>query len=295
MIVIRALGVIAQLVVAVIVIVVTTLLKAALVLWGVVSGIGKFVVGGWLWLIPELRSGTAGVAVGLLLFLVHYLAFWAAVWWLQWCGVTGLWDDSATWFVDSRAGLQTVLQVLPATIVAILVFALGAIFVIAQLAITAYGQRAAVLLGLDQDVQTLMLGCLSSEPGRCYWPARYPDRGDPHSAATAAVATLVIATVVMIFASAATLVTVLGRYTAPRGFPLHVVAPVGGELADGATELVVLRGPLLGEALKLALRRGDSVSITAILEAFASFVRQYVDALPAQDFRGGGVFQESPS
>jgi hypothetical protein len=268
--------------IAVVVVAVTTVLKAALTLWGVGAGIAKFVLGGWLRIIPGLRSGGGGVTTNLFLFVVHYLAFWAAVWWLQWCGLTDAWDASATWFVDSRAGLQTALQVLPATIVAILVFALGAIFVVAQLAITAYGQRAAVLLGLDGEVHTLIVRPVVLGAGALLLAGQVPDRGDPSSAVTAAVATLVIATVVMIFASAATLGVILSRYTAPRGFPLHVVDPVGNELADGSTDLVVLRGPLLGEALKLALRRGDTISAIAILEAYRSFVDQYLAALQVQ-------------
>lgn len=88
------------------------------------------ITGGWLLVLwPRRNAGTRGAANRIVLMLVRYALFWAGVtaliWWLE--------PDV---LVDGRAGLQTALQVLPATIVAILVLTLGSIFVIAQTAMS---------------------------------------------------------------------------------------------------------------------------------------------------------------
>jgi hypothetical protein len=66
----------------------------------------------------RMGVGVRGAALRVWLFVSTYLAFWAVVaflfWWL-----------APTWFVGSRVGLQTVLQVLPAVVVAVLVLILG--------------------------------------------------------------------------------------------------------------------------------------------------------------------------
>lgn len=255
------------------------LLSAIMTVLTYATGIARLVLGGWLLLIPGLRSGGAGVLVRIGVFIAVYLAFWGGIWWLQWRGLAGWWEGSATWFVESRTGMETALQVLPATIVALLVFVLGAIFVVAQLAITAYGQRAAVLLGLDEDIQTAVVRPLLLAAAALLLAGQVPDVGTPTPIATAAVATCVLATIALFFRAALVLVGLLGRYTGPRSFSQYAVEPVYNELADGATGLVVLRGPLLGEALKAALRRGDSVAVQATLEAIMDMQAAYLSAV----------------
>ncbi|UUY02190.1 hypothetical protein LRS13_15885 [Svornostia abyssi] len=62
----------------------------------------------------------------------------------------------------------------------------------------------------------------------------------------------------------------------PRGFPQYVVEDIDRELAGGKTGLVVFRLPLLGEMLRLSLRRGDSVATRCIVEALSDARASYI-------------------
>jgi hypothetical protein len=239
----------------------------------------RLVLGGFLVFVPRLGSGPTGVLVRVTSFLVQYVLFWAVVWWLQWSVLSDRWSDSATWLVDSRAGLQTALQVLPAVIVAILVLILGSIFVVAQITAQNYGLRSTIILSQDPHIQQAIIRPLALGAAALMLAGQVPDRGDPSTAITAAVTTAMLATAVMTFRTVVALAIVLQLYTAPRAFGQYVVEPIEWELGHGSTGFAVFRVGLLGEALKSALHRGDTTGVRGMLDALSQFQTVYLGAL----------------
>jgi hypothetical protein len=84
-----------------------------------------------------------------------------------WCfGLAGLTlrvecdPPDADWFCPTSTVLSTVAQVIPATVVAVFVFALGAVFVIAQMVIPARGSRSIGVLFSYARVQAVIVGGL---------------------------------------------------------------------------------------------------------------------------------------
>jgi hypothetical protein len=231
-----------------------------------------FLTGGWvLALRPRFNAGTQGIANRLALMLVRYALFWAGVtaliWWLE----PGL-------LVSSRAGLQTALQVLPATIVALLVLALGSLFVIAQSAIATWGTRSTVMLTVDAEAAAIVGRPLLLAIASLLLSGQVPDQGEPWPVVTAAVAALILASARLFIFIASLVVALLQRYTLPRGFPQYVVADLDRELEASALGLVVFRGPLLGEMARLSLQRGDSVAFLSTLEAIDDYAAQIIEA-----------------
>jgi hypothetical protein len=239
----------------------------------------RLLLGGFLAFIPRFAAGPTGVFVRVVSFLVQYVVFWAIVWWLQWCVLNDSWSDSATWLVSSRTGLQTALQVLPAVIVAILVLILGSIFVVAQITSQNYGLRSTIVLTLDPHIQQAITRPLALGAAALLLAAQVPDAGDPSTAITAAVATAMLATVVMTARTVVALALVLQTNTAPRAFGQYVVEPIEWELDNGQTGFALFRVGLLGEALKAALRRGDTTGIRGMLDALIAFQDAYLRSL----------------
>ena len=241
-----------------------------------------YATGGWIALLPGFKAGTRGALTRLLLFVERYILFWLLVWWIQWCFLQNWWDDASTWLIGSRSELQTALQVLPATEVALFVLVAGSVFVVAQLAVTAYGQRATLLIGLDPMIQGAIARPLLLIVAALFLTGAVPDDGRPSDAATAAATTVILATAFLTPSVALLLFNVLGRYTAPVNFAGAALERVDTELGDGDTGLVAFRAPLLVEALKAALRRGDSIAVGQMLNALQALERIYLRALPAQ-------------
>jgi hypothetical protein len=148
---------------------------------------------------------------------VAYLAFWMVVWLVQWWLVP-------TWLVGSRSGLQTALQVLPAVVVAIFVLVLGSLFVLGQQAVTLHGARAALVLPLNPRVQAVVWRPLLITAVALLLSGQVPDRGEPYHAVTAAVATLVLATIGVLTYSATSLQALYSEFTAPVVFAQQVLA-----------------------------------------------------------------------
>lgn len=226
--------------------------------------------GGWLLAVrPKLNAGVVGGTVRLVLFSIRYVVFWSIVW-------VAIWQLAPTVLVGSRAGLQTLFQMLPATIVAVLVLVLGSVFVIAQLATTTWGTRTPVMISLDERIVETIARPLLLLVGCLLLSGQVPDSGEPAAALTAAVAVLVAATIRMLIVAAMVAPAIVQTYTAPRSFPQLVVEDLDREYEGRQLELVVFRGPMLGEMLKLTLRRGDSVATRSTLEAIADFQAVYL-------------------
>jgi hypothetical protein len=232
-------------------------------------------LGGWLHFLPGWSSGYRGAVTRIVLFLVRYAVTW---------GVVGLvlWWIKPDFFVGSRAGLQTALQVLPTVVVAVLVLILGSVAVIAQMASSTWGTRAPVLLTMDDIFQRAVLRPVVLLIAVLLLAGQVPDQpAGPSEVVTAATGALALATVVLT-ARATYLPVFVIQTIAPRNFPQFVLRDVWRELHDGSTELVVLRVGVLEEMMKISLRREDSVSLWATLEATVDLVDTYLECLKAQ-------------
>jgi hypothetical protein len=61
-----------------------------------------------------------------------------------------------SWLIGSRAGLQTVLQALPAILIALFVLAFTALFVAVQQVVTVFSSRAPLILSEDSRVRRIV-------------------------------------------------------------------------------------------------------------------------------------------
>lgn len=200
-----------------------------------------------------------------------FLLVWALAWLVQW------WL-APTWLVGSRSGLQTALQVLPAVVVGILVLVLGSLFVLAQQAVASHGTRAPLVMPFNPRIRGLITRPLAVAVIAVLLSGQIPDAGDPPAALTAAVATLVLATVAVLSHSAASLQAVFPEVTAPVVFTQQVLSGVQEMLERGETGLVVFRAGLLTEMLGQSVARGDSRGITASLQGLDAFHEAYITA-----------------
>jgi hypothetical protein len=228
--------------------------------------------GGWLLRDARRNSGTIGVRLRLLLLAVRLIASWAVVW-------VAIWLLAPHALVSSRAGVQTTLQVLPAVIVAVFVLVLGSFFVIAQTAVSTWGTRSPIMLTFDMEIQAVTVRPLILVVAVLLLAGQVPDTGEPSKAVTAAIAALSLATIRMIVAAAFVIPLVVQRYSLPRGFPRFVIESVESEFDGEHLDLVVMRGPMLGEMLRLSLRRGDSVAVVSTAEAIEDYTELYVKAV----------------
>src|SRR5206468_7770960 len=105
-----------------------------------------------------------------------------------------------------------------------------------------------------------------------------PDKGLPVHAVTAGVATIAVATVVLLVSALGALFALLGQYTAPRNFMLRATESVPSHLRHGVIDTVIYKIPMLGEMARAGLRRGESVAVTAALEGLIGIQLAYVDA-----------------
>ena len=202
---------------------------------------------------------------------VVYVIFWALVWLVQWC-------IAPTWLVGSRSGLQTALQVLPAVVVAIFVLVLGSLFVLGQQSVALHGARSAIVLPFNPRVRAVVVRPLLITAVALLLAGQVPDSGDPSDAVTAAVATLVLATISVLQYSARSLQALYSEFTAPVIFAQQVLADVRAYLERGKTGNVVFRAGLLTEMLGQAVQRGDSRSISAALHAIDRLHEAYIAA-----------------
>jgi hypothetical protein len=237
--------------------------------------LARAVTRGYLYAALKLRRGALKeedvMLSGLVSYVVVFVAFWAVVW-------AGLWWIAPTLLVGSSSGLGTMLQVVPATIVAIFVLVLGSAFVVVQQAITGYGNRAALMMIDDSGLRQLVIRPLLIAILALLLAGQVPDHGSPAPAVSAAVTVAALATATAIVTSAGMLPALLTRFTAPVNFTRLVIEGGEGWLRAGFTSLVVFRVGLLAEMLRSSVRRGDGTSIHAAVVGLGRLQEAYIAA-----------------
>ncbi len=227
---------------------------------------------GWLWALVHMRPPSQVSQVLLYSLYAYVFAFitkWAAAW-----AVLAL--LAPYWLLPGDAAVATIAEVLPALMVSIFVFILGAFFVVNQQATQIHSNRASLLLLYDSQVHHAVARPLILSVATLTMALVIPQDAGPGVAALALV--LVVATAFTLVSAATLLPYLITRVTAPRNFALFATEHVVELLQGGATELVVYRAGLLGEMLKRGVRSGDSLQLREALNGFDSFHQIYLDA-----------------
>jgi hypothetical protein len=195
--------------------------------------------------------------VHLIVYTLLVTAGWLLVWAFQW-------RLNPHWLVDSRAGMSTLLQVVPATVIALFVLVLGSVLVVGQLTVESYGPRAAALLVNDPRLRGLVVRALLVVPPALVLTGQVPDSGRPSDAGAAAASTIVlILTFDLILAAAAQLPATLLQYTAPQHFRDLVVADAEDDLRFGSTGFAAQAVSTMGDMLIRGVGRRDSAAVAA--------------------------------
>lgn len=186
-----------------------------------------------------------------------------------------------TWLVGSRTGLQTLLQALPAALIALLALAFGAVFVIVQQLSGSLGGHAGLALVKDSRVVALVVTTVLAAAVSLSLGGQVPDEAPAGQASdipemlTSGVATLTLAALSLVLLYAWTIPRVLTDYTVPKRLIKRVAAslirrverePVGKEID--------LR--VLGDAHTEAVRRADAPASEAALDALLGVLRAVV-------------------
>ena len=227
--------------------------------------------------IPPLRGRIRGVhapAIGVAAFLFRSLRFWTLVW-------LAILIVDATLLVSSRVGVQTILQVTPAALVAVLVFAIGAVFAIIQSLVATYGVRASLLVPLHGWVAGTALRPLVLLITALLLAGQVPDQGHPASALTAGASVIVLATAAATLAAAVALPSAFTTFLAPVNFGGIVLENVRLYFESEALGMVGFRLGLLEQMLVASLRRGDNVGSKVAVNSLMDMHRAYVGTVGA--------------
>lgn len=189
-----------------------------------------------------------------------------------------------TWFVSSRTGLQTVVQSLPAALIALFALAFATLFVAVQQVTSVFSSRAPIILASDPRVRrivarTILITALSLILGAIIPDPSTPPKQLP-SYMTAADTTLLIASALLIYTYGRFALVLIIGYSAPRSFVAHVVNPVSDMVSRNKVKsgFILFRVPLLGQTLRYALRRDDAETFYASLEGLRTIQGLYVAA-----------------
>jgi len=222
---------------------------------------------------PIAKSSTAAIVyAGFLVELVRWIIFWSAVFAIQWL----LWPH---WLIRTEAGVSTLLQALPATVVALVTVILASIFAIAVQVVALYGPRAVIIVFLDSWVLNLGMRALVLTVATLLAAGRLPTDAPPGALTGAALATLALAICGLVLRTLVVLFTALTRFTAPRNFSLAATAGVFDLLRVGAPGLVGFRLGMFGEMIRAGIRRGDSTTVEAGVEALMGIQVDYYRAV----------------
>lgn len=181
------------------------------------------------------------------------------------------------WLVRSSTGVQTVLQSIPATVIALLVLAFTTLFVIVQQTVSVFSNRAPLVLAQDARVKRIVLrtalvaliAVLIS--GQTIEPSE-----DPPSWLTSLCATLVLATVLLVVNYLRFVLFLVIDYSSPRSFIGLVSGAVPAALTrDSHRNTTLVYTSILGQSLRYALRRDDSEVVKAALEGFEDTYNYY--------------------
>ncbi len=138
--------------------------------------------------------------------------------------------DLTRLLVRSADGYQTLMQVLPATVIGIYALAFGSIFVAAQLVAPARGSRSLLLLLLERRFRTMVVATLVVAVASVLLAGQAP--GPPaelDSWVASAAAALAVLTVLVVICFTLVLVELFGCYNSPRSFAerLHDLSLAG--------------------------------------------------------------------
>ena len=187
-----------------------------------------------------------------------------------------MWQIDPRLMVSSRSGLETLLQVTPAVLVAVLVFAVGSAFAIIQAVVSNYGMRAALLVPIDAGVTTTALRPLAILVVSLVMSGQVPDAGRPAATIAAAAATVVLATLSSILAAIVALPSAFASFLAPVNFGNKATADAEFYFRTRALGMVGFRLGLLEQMLVGSLTRDDAVSAGAAIAALGRVHWLYV-------------------
>lgn len=202
-------------------------------------------------------------------YVFAFITKWAVVW-------AALAMLAPAWLLPSDSAVGTIAEVLPALMVSIFVFILGAFFVVNQQATHIHSNRASLLLLYDTQVHHAVARPLIISVATLALALVIPQ--DAGGAVAALALVLVLATGFTLVSAATLLPYLITRVTAPRNFALFATDGIDVLLEGGATGLVVYRVGLLGEMLKRGVRSGDSLQLREALGGLESFHQIYLDA-----------------
>jgi hypothetical protein len=183
-----------------------------------------------------------------------------------------------TWLVGSRAGLQTLLQALPAALIALLALAFGAVFVIVQQLSGSLGGHAGLALVKDSRVVALVVTTVLAAAVSLSLGGQVPDEAPPGRSSgisemlTSGVATLTLAALALVLLYAWTIPRVLTDYTVPKRLIKRVEASLVRRIErERVGTDIELR--VLGDAHTEAVRRADAPASEAALDALLAVLR----------------------
>lgn len=182
--------------------------------------------------------------------------------------------------VRSADGYQTLMQVLPATVIGIYALAFGSIFVAAQLVAPARGSRSLLLLLLERRFRTMVVATLVVAVASVLLAGQAPGpQAELDSWVASAAAALAVLTVLVMICFTLVLVELFHWYNSPRSFArrLHDLS------ITGKRQLPPVMGALR-QWLCTAARGGQTRDLYYACEAVRRLVgpyKRYVDADPA--------------
>ena len=225
----------------------------------------------WLWLLIKVRAPQT-LPEALIYSLYAYVSAFITKWAIAWVLLALLAAD----LLPGQSAVQTTAEVLPALMVSVFVFILGAFFVVNQQATQIHSNRATLLLLYDTRVHQAVARPLVISIATLLLVLLIPVRVGTELAALAAV--LVLATGFTLVGAATLLPYLMTRVSAPRNFAMYATEGTGELLEIGGTGLVVYRVGLLGEMLRRGVRNGDSLQIREALQGCERFHDSYLEA-----------------
>jgi hypothetical protein len=201
----------------------------------------------------------AGVTVAL-------LAVWALLWLI-----------APTLLVSTNPGLQTALQVLPASFLALLALAFGAAFVVVQQAGATLTTRSGVLLLQDNRVVVLIAVTLELTAATLLVAGQVPASGTAPETITAAVSTLMAAAALLVVAYAVVIPRVVRAHTVPVTVVNRLLARLKAAKGEPDDDLASL-----GEIERHALARHDEAAYRRCIEGIAELLGDSETSAPVE-------------
>jgi hypothetical protein len=204
--------------------------------------------------------------------IVVCLAALLGPWFILWCRPP---DDWRTWYVQEGA-LGTLLQVIPATIVAVFVFAVGAIFVMTQIIGPTLGSRAIEALLIRRRARACTIAgvvILLAGLGLTTF-ARIGEESGPYLWEAAAASSLALASFIYIPAATLSIVRMFYTFVSPRAYSDLLSQPRKWK-RPLTSELAYERLRALRQWLRTACRTGESRDLVFALLGFEQLLGYY--------------------